>query len=47
MSPFTTCEKGHDLTEEGAFMYRTNGARECRKCAYPNSKLSRSGRSAF
>lgn len=34
MSPFTQCEKGHDLTVEGAHIYRAGGNRECRQCAY-------------
>lgn len=29
---FTTCLNGHDLTLEGAFFYKKNGDRQCRKC---------------
>lgn len=29
---FTTCAEGHDLTVAGAFIYKSNGQRECREC---------------
>lgn len=32
-SPFSTCEKGHDLTDEGAYTYDNSGKRYCRECS--------------
>lgn len=32
MTVFSTCVNGHDLTEEGAYIYRNGGLRECREC---------------
>lgn len=29
---FTECAKGHDLTQPGAYIYKSNGQRECRAC---------------
>lgn len=37
-SPFTTCEKGHDLTTQGAFLYDARGHRVCRTCAADQRK---------
>jgi hypothetical protein len=33
ISPWETCAKGHDLTAENAWLYRSNNHRECRQCA--------------
>ena len=33
ISPWKTCAKGHDLTDENAWLYRSNNHRECRLCA--------------
>ena len=33
MSLFTSCDKGHDLTAPGAYIYRQGGTRVCRECA--------------
>lgn len=30
---WTTCGKGHDLTEPDAYVYNMTGSRRCRKCA--------------
>lgn len=32
------CSKGHDLTVEDAWIYRSSGMRDCRQCVTPNSK---------
>lgn len=32
MSVFTRCENGHDLTQENAYVYKSNGNRACREC---------------
>ena len=32
MSPFTRCEKGHDLTQPDAHIYDASGNRKCRAC---------------
>lgn len=29
---FDKCENGHDLTKPGAYLYNSNGNRECREC---------------
>lgn len=39
-SPFTTCIKGHDLTNQGAFLYDARGHRICRECAVEQKKSS-------
>jgi hypothetical protein len=33
ISPWKTCSKGHDLTAENAWLYRSSNQRECRLCA--------------
>lgn len=35
---FTTCEQGHDLTVEGAWLYDGIGNRKCRACANPKKR---------
>ena len=37
-SPFSNCEKGHDLTKASAFIYDGMGRRSCRECATANIK---------
>lgn len=34
MIVFLQCAAGHDLTAEDAFIYRSNGSRDCRLCAF-------------
>lgn len=41
MMMFTTCSNGHDLTRDGAYIYRTGGNRECRECAFANGGARR------
>lgn len=41
MSPFTRCEKGHDLTVEDAWLYDNGGNRKCRACAYESNPKRR------
>lgn len=36
MSVFTKCAKGHDLTIQDAYLYSSNGHRQCRECAKAN-----------
>lgn len=41
MSPFTTCESGHDLTKPDAYIYLPTRDRKCRTChqsSLPKSK---------
>ena len=38
---FTTCANGHDLTVDNAFIYKSNGSRECREC---NPKVQKTRR---
>jgi hypothetical protein len=35
---FATCQKGHDLTAENAYLYTASGLRECRLCAIDHGK---------
>jgi hypothetical protein len=37
-SPFSTCEKGHDLTKPNAFYYDNSNRRFCRECTNVSSK---------
>lgn len=43
-SPFSSCEKGHDLTKESAFIYDGMGRRSCRECATSNTKSGKMAR---
>ena len=40
-SPFSTCEKGHDLTRPNAFYYDNSNRRFCRECANVSGKSTR------
>lgn len=40
-SPFTRCQKGHDLTVEDAYLYGNRGERECRACALSKKRPAR------
>lgn len=39
--PFPKCEKGHDLTGEGAYIYENGGHRKCRMCAAEQGRKKR------
>jgi len=46
--PQGRCDRGHDLSVEGAWLYASNGVRTCRECARqakarkgPNTKIGR------
>lgn len=41
MSPFTRCERGHDLTQKGAHIYLQGGNRVCRACHLANGPKGR------
>lgn len=50
MSPFTKCEKGHDLTLPNAHIYLASKDRKCRLChieTLPKSKREKATRGAF
>lgn len=38
---FSTCDKGHDLTQPDAFLYDSGGRRTCRTCAMNQGRIKK------
>ncbi len=47
MSPFTRCEKGHDLTVPNAHIYDASGNRKCRACVTESSGSKRREKATY